>query len=383
MDIKTVLALLIIGNVFTVILISAYQFQYRKEESVSLFIYGTLMEASAWILFGLRNLVTDVLSINIGNSLLFFGATLKIIAFLTVKDSCSKMIKRAYSVALALSISIFNLIVIFCNYENIRASVSSGVIVLLWIFPIYKLMSEKGSSILQRVIAVLYSAVLFVYVIRTYIGLSSTSEFGIYTHEFFNVLGFVSLYLVMIVGNIGFILLSKEKSDKQILTASMYDELTSILNRSAFQSKAKQTISMFSSKKEPLSLIIMDIDNFKAINDRFGHYCGDLVLKEFSALIRKHIRNNDIFGRFGGEEFTLLLPGTGRKQAEDEAERLRQIVEDSSISGMGDIKYTVSIGIVTLVPDISTKFEELYKASDDAMYRAKLNGKNRIETAAI
>ena len=79
----------------------------------------------------------------------------------------------------------------------------------------------------------------------------------------------------------------------------------------------------------------------------------------------------------------MVLLSKHGNQAEYEAERIRQIVENSNISAMGDIKYTVSIGIVTLVPDVSTKFEELYKASDDAIYKAKMKGKNRIETAAI
>lgn len=383
MDIKTIIALLILGDIFTVILIFAYQLQYKKEDSIDLFLLGNLVEAIAWILITLRNVVPTILSISIGNSFLFFGATLKITAFLAIKNNYNKTIKRAYMVGLLLSIIAFNLVAVFLNYDNIRASASSGILVILWIFPTYKLITEKESSILQRVIALLYSIALLIFIVRTYTGFVSGSSLRLLSADIYNVLGFLLLYVVMLVGNIGFILLAKEKSDKELLNAATYDELTGIFNRRTFQLQAKLTISLSARKKEPLSLMLMDLDNFKKINDLHGHYFGDIVLKDFSASIRKQLRTYDLFGRYGGEEFIVLLPGTSEKEAEEVAERLRGMIENNSVIAKTEIKYTVSIGIVTLIPDENTTVELLCRFSDDALYKAKENGRNRVEIAKV
>lgn len=383
MDISTVLAILILGDIFTVILIFAYQLQYRREKSIDLFLAGNLVEATAWILIAIRGAIPDILSIPLANSILFLGATLKIIAFLAIKGSYNKAIKKAYTLGLILSIIAFNLVAVFFNYDNIRASASSGLLVALWLFPVYKLLVEKNSSILQRVIAVLYSIALIIFVLRTYNGLIPGSMLRLLSTDIYNVLGFLSLYLVMLVGNIGFILLAKEKSDKELFNAAMFDELTGIFNRRTFLAQTAMIISLFSRRKEPLSLMIMDLDNFKIINDLYGHYYGDMVLKDFSTSIKQQLRHYDIFGRFGGEEFAALLPGTDEKEAVEIAERMRLIIESSIVGAENEIKYTVSIGIVTIIPDKTTTFELLYKLSDTALYKAKNKGKNRVETANL
>lgn len=344
---------------------------------------GNLVEALAWVLVMLRNTIPSILSISLGNSFLFLGAVFKIIAFLAIKDNYNKKVKRAYFIGLILSIITFNYVAVFHNYYNIRASASSGILVALWIFPVYKLLIEKGSSILQRVIAILYSTGLVIFAFRTYTGLTAGSSLKLLSSGVSNLLGFLSLYAVMLVGNIGFILLAKEKSDKELMNAAMYDELTGIFNRRTFQSQAKLVISMFARKKEPLSFMSMDLDNFKKINDLYGHYFGDMVLKDFSASIKKQLRTYDLFGRFGGEEFIVLLPGANEKEALATAERLRKTIESSTVIAKNEIKYTVSIGLVTLIPDENTTLELLYKYSDDALYKAKGTGRNRVEVANI
>ncbi len=129
----------------------------------------------------------------------------------------------------------------------------------------------------------------------------------------YNVSFYIFLYLIMLIGNIGFILIAKEKSDLELIKVATYDELTDILTRREFLFQAKETIALCSRKREPLSLFLIDVDNFKKINDAYGHSAGDQVLKEFAKLIKGQLRNHGLFGRFRGEEFTVLLPGTGWK----------------------------------------------------------------------
>jgi diguanylate cyclase (GGDEF)-like protein len=110
-----------------------------------------------------------------------------------------------------------------------------------------------------------------------------------------------------------------------------------------------------------------------------------MILKDFASIIKMQLRDYDLFGRFGGEEFTVLLPGANEKTALEVAERLRRVTENTSVSidRNHSIKYTISIGIVTVIPDESTSIDTLYKLSDDALYKAKGKGRNRIEIAKI
>ncbi len=175
-----------------------------------------------------------------------------------------------------------------------------------------------------------------------------------------------------------FFLLDKEKLDKEMLQAATIDELTNILNRRTFILRSKEIISMFERRMEPVSFLLLDIDVLKKINDEYGHSVGDIILRCFADTIRKLLRNYDLFGRYGGEEFSVLLPGTNESESAEIAERLRNAVEDSCLIDYPEIKYTVSIGAATVTPDNETTVDMLFKLSDNALYLAKLQGKNRV-----
>lgn len=185
----------------------------------------------------------------------------------------------------------------------------------------------------------------------------------------------------MLMGNIGYILMAKENTDRELAKAAEFDELTEIFNRREFLRRARNMISLYERKKEPLSFFMIDLDHFKEINDVYGHTSGDLVLKNFAAILRAYLGEHDLFGRFGGEEFTVLLPNTDEKVAMEIANHLKDLAENSTITAdkHQTIKYTISIGTITVIPNENTSVDTLYKLSDDALYFAKMNGRNRVE----
>lgn len=164
--------------------------------------------------------------------------------------------------------------------------------------------------------------------------------------------------------------IAKEDAEKLACT----DELTQIRNRRAIFEDADR---MINESDIDISLIMMDIDYFKQINDTYGHCMGDRVLREVALLVEKNIRKEDVFGRVGGEEFALVVPNVDLYEVHRIAEDLRQkIYENKIVIGELTIEITCSFGVVSL--DNST-FDKMYECADNALYSAKSNGRNRVE----
>lgn len=152
------------------------------------------------------------------------------------------------------------------------------------------------------------------------------------------------------------------------------DKLTDIYNRRMIDQFLQVEIEIASRHNEELSLMIIDIDHFKHVNDNYGHLVGDMVLSQLSKIISDNLRNSDIFGRYGGEEFLIICPKTNKDGAFILAEKLRIIVNDFTFDEVGH--KTVSIGIAEFQTDDT--IETLFKKADEALYEAKNSGRNRV-----
>ena len=156
-----------------------------------------------------------------------------------------------------------------------------------------------------------------------------------------------------------------------------YDKLTGCLNRQAAGSIILREIERFSAQGLPLALLMLDLDHFKKINDTYGHDAGDEVLKKFADITRQALRRSDLFCRWGGEEFLILLRGTMIDEALRIAERFREKIADAVFPPYGESGLvTVSIGGAMFPP--AREFERLICDADEALYRAKREGRNRV-----
>ncbi|MCS6885821.1 MAG: GGDEF domain-containing protein [Acidobacteriota bacterium] len=159
------------------------------------------------------------------------------------------------------------------------------------------------------------------------------------------------------------------------------DPLTGLANRSYFQNEIQKTFSIASRHNRVFSIMMMDIDFFKKINDTFGHDVGDNVLRKVADILMKHLRAHDVAARYGGEEFIILLPETPLSGALTVAERIRLAVEAFNFEIVGcSRKVTVSSGIADY-PACAKEPDELIKRADEALYQAKTSGRNRVCTA--
>lgn len=167
----------------------------------------------------------------------------------------------------------------------------------------------------------------------------------------------------------------------QMEALAMHDGLTGLLNRRAIEEYAEAEFNMADRKKQAMSVILLDIDHFKNVNDRFGHKFGDVVLRQVAQTLKEDLRNYDRVGRWGGEEFLLILPGTELKDAVTVAERLRSKTAAVQTSLENGETFSIHISLGTACT--TGQFQSLAKlidAADQALYQAKQSGRNRVCT---
>ena len=168
-------------------------------------------------------------------------------------------------------------------------------------------------------------------------------------------------------------------ANDQLKVLSEIDSLTGALNRRRFLELSEAQLSLAARHGYPTSLLVLDFDHFKQINDRYGHATGDRVLVETTRVMRKTIRDSDLLGRVGGEEFALLLPHTARQGALFLAERIITSIRTASINTDDTLlKVTVSIGGATCESS-RTPLDQLLQRADEQLYQAKLSGRDRFE----
>ncbi|GIU30371.1 hypothetical protein TUM3792_41080 [Shewanella sp. MBTL60-007] len=173
------------------------------------------------------------------------------------------------------------------------------------------------------------------------------------------------------------LLMKIDKLEKEMRKLASLDPLTELCNRRAFFNDAKLAIRCAEQERRVVSVIALDLDRFKAINDSYGHSAGDAVLRHFAATIRANCRTSDLIGRLGGEEFALLLPNTSAVAAYALAQRLHLALRGTVVAyEQSKILYTVSIGVISLVPRETDTIETMLNKADRSLYLAKETGRN-------
>ena len=168
--------------------------------------------------------------------------------------------------------------------------------------------------------------------------------------------------------------------EEKMRKLATYDSLTGLLTRHAFMERANQYLNIAKRDNLPFSMMILDLDHFKDINDRYGHIAGDKVLASFGQTVQNISRKSDLAGRLGGEEFAFFLPGTSKQQSIQFANRLLEAINHSVIEYKGyAISYTSSIGLIAFPDTQIDDIEELLHLADKTLYDAKKNGRNQAK----
>jgi diguanylate cyclase (GGDEF)-like protein len=286
---------------------------------------------------------------------------------------------------------------------NIAAALIYWVIVAIWLTvlataAIFYLRNPPIYGTTRLLIAVLAVDTLRNLIENVYFGLYFGGWYGIFSGPWVEVLGNPFLLVIPKLANVaagclvlGLLLMrwlpmaiyERRKAERQadhLQRLATIDGLTGLFNRRHFLALADAEWQRFQRYRQPLSLLMLDIDLFKSINDRYGHDVGDRVLAQIAKACRKQKRSSDVMGRLGGEEFAILLPQTNLRQAGMFAERLRQTVAEQALPvADGEVRATISIGIGEAHQ--ARDLTDLIKQGDLALYKAKQAGRNRVRCA--
>jgi len=239
--------------------------------------------------------------------------------------------------------------------------------------------SELGKVYLAFIVCFVFNISQFVlrsiYMTLEYYELVQTHHTAvIYSVGFFSLTAFA----VLIFGCI--ILLSHNLQQLELQRISERDALTGLLNRRSLELRLSSELSRSSRQQRPISLLLMDIDHFKRVNDTFGHAVGDHAIRHITDIVNEHSRDYDLLFRYGGEEFLICLPDTNHELAEHIANRIRQAVAQRPVPLAEPLSLTVSIGVSTCSGEID--WQQLLQHADQALYAAKHAGRNCVKTHA-
>jgi diguanylate cyclase (GGDEF)-like protein len=191
-------------------------------------------------------------------------------------------------------------------------------------------------------------------------------------------------YTMILVSSVSFLLMQKERADFRAQQLASLDPLTQAFNRRTFVELAQKQLSRARRLDTPLSLVLVDLDHFKSVNDNHGHLAGDRVLQRLADVMRGQLRKEDVLVRYGGEEFCLLLPDVPGPGAVALAGRIRKAVERETFAAGGvEMRLTISAGVAARIDEGPEGLDALIARADEALYMAKHRGRNRVAAVSL
>ena len=344
--------------------------------------FADLMRAISIVLFGLHGTVPDVVSIDLANAILLTSFAMTWTGARLFDGRKPQPFGLFAGAAVWI---VFSRMPGLMEINDLRVLLSSTIVAIYTWLTAYEFWRGRSEPLVSRWPAIF---MLFahgaLFLLRTPLSRvlpwSPTNE--VFSSVWLTVLSFEALLFTIAIA---FILLAmaKERAEYRHKTAAMVDPLTGIANRRAFLDAGADIMKRQIVNRRPGAVLLIDLDHFKTINDRFGHAIGDRVLQVFAESAIANVKSRDVIGRLGGEEFAAVLYDVDRERALIMAERMRSAFAAAAVEVDGrPVMATVSIGMV-INEDATFDIATLLAQADQALYHAKARGRNRVEIASL
>lgn len=383
LDTYTIYFLTLLGNFVMFLMLIIFAKTTGFEALMRYYIYGKLLQTIGAALGLFRGLIPVDFSIIVGNAFVFLGIALEIYCIVHVGRVPLKSTAKRWLHVVAAIILGFTLLYLAGANIGVRVFVSAMILAAYSLVAAVGLSSRTDATNLRKIMALFFTILAVYQVIRALDAWPRGESYSLFTASSLQTISFISIYVHMLVSTMAYLLMSREVIDIKLKEAASKDYLTGIYNRMQFLQLAEKLLSLMIRQQKPATIFMIDFDYFKVINDTYGHTVGDSVLTHFSREMQAIIRTEDVFGRYGGEEFILFAPNTTAGDALIIGQKLKAKLALSVASDATIPKYTVSIGTATMVPTTPTDMDKLIKRADQALLQAKRNGRNQIVQSAV
>lgn len=373
-DTLTLYYMLFIINFAMAIFFTVYMRATQNKENLNIFVLSKLSQGTTWFLLTLVNVLPIWMTTYLSDTTLIIGWALESAVFVRFKRKMDHRMKLFYVISFAI-VMVF-IMMDLNTYGYIRK------IAFIVAYAIYistagiVLLASKDSTKFQKIMGYIYAFNSLITVLTFFAVLRPDTYEEAMNALKTDVFSMALMTSMQVVGSVGFLLLVNER-DKLILEeVASIDELSGILNRRYFFQKV-DAIFASEDRLNRFAMILIDLDHFKQVNDKFGHMVGDQVIRDFSSAVSKSIGPNDIFARYGGEEFILFLPNVDQQQIQRRYGEIRKAIAHGIEESHGELpEYTVSVGFVIKEASYDYHLDELLKLTDFALYHAKNSGRN-------
>lgn len=333
------------------------------------------------VLYGFRGVIGDFWSVVLGNGVLALAFALMLLSLWRFQGIRPRPLLMVLPVLLSLALYTF-----FIDAYRARVIVG-GTLYPAQLGLVLQVLLDRRRPVLGRgrwmlvVGAAVLGGILLLRALGMLLGRLEAGD-ALANYQWQAMLVLVAMVAVLSFG-LGFVYMNLERAERRSFELAMRDALTGLANRRAILDLLRSGLARARRQGQWLSVLMVDIDHFKAVNDNHGHQAGDAVLRQVAQTLASRLRAQDQIGRFGGEEFLVLLPDTQAEGARVLADALRQAVQLSHTDWDGQqIVVTISIGVCGCLPGERDGPESLIAAADRAMYQAKRLGRNRVELVA-
>ena len=380
LDATTMVLVLALGNLALCALLTFFDQAPARPAALSAWALSKQVQAGAWTLLALggAGVVPEPLALPGGYALLFAGVAIE--AGAAWDEAGRDGWRRPTLLAGGLAILVF-FVCYLIDEQGLRSVAASLLLGALYLNVAAALAAGwREAGLLQRFLALATFVLALVVAARGLSVLLLPGGWRWLSSELLRQLSSAALYLLMLTNAFGVLLLGRERAARELARLEVVDPLTDVPNRRGFFNALTPWMALARRPGLPTALVVLDLDQFKRVNDGYGHPAGDAVLRHVVELCKRQLRDSDLVGRLVGVEFAILLPRTNLDEATLVAERIRAAIASSPVkSERAMIAMTASFGVTVIRPEDSTV--TLFQRADDALRAAKQAGRNRVSQA--